>query len=90
MVILETNQNAKSVVDTNTYITYSVSREGEGEVRSIHGYIFKDEKSVGFLSYDNTRASVQFSLNPDNGLDFSGKKLVFDTFMSDIEELINV
>ena len=87
MVILDTQQKGKSVVDENIYISYNIRSNGEGERQEIHGVVFKDESSIGFVSYDYRRSGVQFSLNPENGLGNGETRQVFDVFMEDIEEL---
>jgi len=87
MVILNTKQNGKSVVSNSIYITYSVSYESENELREIQGFVFKDDKNIGFVSYDYIRSSTSFTLNPENGLDATEKKQVFAAFVEDIDEL---
>ena len=88
MEILDTKQKGKSVVCDDIYITYNIGYEAEDVLRDVHGFVFKGEKTIGFVSYDHIRSGSQFSLNPDNGLSASEKKLAFDTFTDDIEALI--
>ena len=87
MVITNTTQQGRSVINQNLYISYSIRRNGENEMRELHGVVYKDDNNVGFVSYDYIRSGSQFSLNPDNNLTIAEKKQLFDAFVDDIEQL---
>ena len=89
MEITSTNQKGKNVVG-DVSINYNIRKDGADDIQEIHGIIMMDDKSIGFASYDYVRSGFQFSLNPDNGLDATEKKALYDAFVDDVEQLITV
>ena len=87
MVITNTIQESKSVISPNLNIKYRIGRNGENEMRELHGIVYKDDMNIGFVSYDYTRDGSQFSLAQGNELTVAEKKQLFDTFIDDVEQL---
>ena len=88
MVITNSTSQGKSVVSESVYINYSMRGDGNGVTQEIHGVIYKNEVSVGFLSYDYLRSGFQFTLNPENGFENAEKLQLLNVFLSDIEQVI--
>ena len=89
MEITSTTQKGKSVVVENAQISYNIKKNGESDIQEISGVVKKDDKAIGFVSFDCVRGGFQFTLTSDNGISGSGKKELYDAFVDDIEELTN-
>ena len=88
MVLIESTHKGKSVVNANVNIAYNIKLSGSGEMEELNGVIYSEEKSVGFLSYDETRSGLQFAINnPAHGLEIADIKQIFDVFADDLVEI---
>ena len=87
MEIKITTNQGESTVSENIYIAYNVVNE-KNKLQNINGVIHKNAKMAGFVSYDNTRSGLQFSLYNEHGLNITEQKATFETFVSDVEQLI--
>lgn len=87
MVITNSNQQGKSVVNEDIYISYSIRFNGADEIRELSGNIIKNDVSVGFVSHDFSIGATRFMLNSDTEFAESEKKQLFGVFIDDIEQL---
>jgi hypothetical protein len=87
MEIKSTTNQGESIVNENIHIAYNVVNE-KNKLQNINGVIHKNSKMVGFVSYDNTRSGLQFSLHNEHGLSIAEQKATFETFVGDVEQLI--
>ena len=90
MVITEVLEKGKSIVDSTSHILYNIGKDGGGVVRELHGVIYSDNQSIGFVSYDYVRSGVQLTISSENSLSIADKKAIFNVFLDDVEQLLSV
>jgi hypothetical protein len=87
MKITEQSKKGMSIVSSHIHIAYTMQGD-ESKLTAVHGQIFKDGSSAGYLSCDLSNESMSASFQSGVSTSFDEKRLIFEQFLKDTELLI--